>query len=115
MVLYDADCGVCRLTVRSCRKLDWAARVAFVPLRQFTPAAPGDPTLHRLSHALHVRDERGAWYRGGSAVVRIAAQLPLLVPLALVARLPGMSRPVEAAYRLVADNRRAISRALRMP
>jgi predicted DCC family thiol-disulfide oxidoreductase YuxK len=85
-----------------------------MPLQRFVGAAPGDPTNRRLLWALHVRDGRGRWYRAGDAMLRIAAELPVLMPLAVVGRLPGMSGPVEAAYRLVADNRHVISRVLRI-
>jgi predicted DCC family thiol-disulfide oxidoreductase YuxK len=111
-VLYDADCGVCRLTVRALRKLDWRRRLAFMPLQRFVATAPGDPTRRRLLWALHVRDGRGRWYRAGDAMLRIASELPVLVPLSIVGRLPGMSGPVEVGYRLVAGNRHVISRAL---
>jgi len=62
--------------------------------------------------ALHVRDGRGRWNRGGDAALQVASVVPILVPLSLVGRLPGLQGPVEAAYRLVADHRQAISRLL---
>jgi predicted DCC family thiol-disulfide oxidoreductase YuxK len=111
-VLYDADCGVCRLTVRALRSLDWGRRLSFMPLQRFEATAAGDPTQAQLLRALHVRDDGGRWQRAGDAMLRIAGMIPVLVPLALVGRLPGMSGPVEAAYRLVADNRNRISRIL---
>lgn len=113
-VLYDAECGVCRLTVRALRQLDWRARLRITPLQRFEASAPDDPTRRRLLWALHVRDGDGRWNRGGEAMLRIASVIPVLVPLAIVGRLPGMSGPVEAAYRLVADNRHVISRLLRI-
>jgi predicted DCC family thiol-disulfide oxidoreductase YuxK len=79
------------------------------------PSGPDDPTRRRLLRALHARDRRGRWYRGGDAMVRISSLVPLLVPLSLIGRLPGMSGPVEWAYRLVAGNRHVISRLLRIP
>jgi predicted DCC family thiol-disulfide oxidoreductase YuxK len=111
-VLYDAECGVCRLTVRALRTLDWRRRLAFTPLQRFKATDPGDPTRRRLLWALHVRDDRGQWQRGGDAMLRIASVIPVLMPLAVLGRLPGMSGPVETAYRLVADNRHPISRIL---
>jgi len=62
--------------------------------------------------ALHVRDGRGRWSRGGDAALRVGRAVPILAPLSLVGRLPGLQGPVEAAYRLVADHRQAISRLL---
>jgi predicted DCC family thiol-disulfide oxidoreductase YuxK len=71
--------------------------------------AAGDPTPDALKAALHVRDERGAWHAGGDATIEIARVVPALAPLAVVGRLPGMGFVAEAAYRLVARNRHAIS------
>jgi len=47
-------------------------------------------------------------------MLRIASELPVLVPLSIIGRLPGMGGPVEAAYRLVADHRQLIGRLLRI-
>jgi predicted DCC family thiol-disulfide oxidoreductase YuxK len=113
-VLYDGTCGVCRLTVRMLRVLDWRQRLDIMPLQRFVAADPGDPTRRRLLHALHVRDGNGRWYRAGDAMLRIASRVPVLVPLSILGRLPGMHGPVESAYRLVADNRHVISRVLRI-
>lgn len=110
-VFYDADCGVCRLTSVALARLDWRRRLAFVPLQRFTGAAP---TTSELAHELHVRDASGRWWRGGGAALRIARAIPLLMPVAVIGRLPGMRLVVDASYRLVAAHRPAISRALRL-
>ena len=111
-VIYDGDCPVCRLMIRALLILDWRESLAFTPLQQFEPRSQDDPSRRELIRALHVRDVKGRWYRGGDAALRIAAAVPILVPLSLVGRLPGLQGPVEAAYRLVADNRHAIGRLL---
>jgi predicted DCC family thiol-disulfide oxidoreductase YuxK len=111
-VIYDGNCPVCRLTVRAMRILDWWGRLEFTPLQRFKPRSSGDPSKRELIRALHVRDSEGRWHRGGDAAVRIAGAVPILVPLSLVGRLPGLHGPVEATYRLVADNRHAIGRLL---
>ena len=111
-VVYDGACPVCRLTIRALRILDWRRRLEFTPLQQFRPRSTGDPSRRELMRALHVRDGGGRWRRGGDAALRVASVVPILVPLSLVGRLPGMQGPVEAAYRLVADHRQAISRLL---
>jgi predicted DCC family thiol-disulfide oxidoreductase YuxK len=113
-VLNDAECSVCRLTVRMLRRLDWRRRLAFQPLQRFVASAPGDPRPRQLRRSLHVRDTAGRWHRGGDAALLVASVVPVLVPLAVLGRMPGMRRPVEAAYRLVADHRHVISRLLRL-
>jgi predicted DCC family thiol-disulfide oxidoreductase YuxK len=94
------------------QRLDWRRRLAFAPLQRFVASAPGDPSRRQLLRALHVRDADGRWRRGGDASLRVAGAIPVLVPLSLIGRLPGMGGPVEAAYRLVANNRWMISRLL---
>ena len=111
-VIYDGDCPVCRLTIRALRILDWRQRLEFTPLQSFQPQATGDPGRRELMRALHVRDGEGPWHRGGDAALRIASVVPVLVPLALVGRLPGVSGGVEWVYRLVADHRHLIGRLL---
>jgi predicted DCC family thiol-disulfide oxidoreductase YuxK len=111
-VIYDGDCPVCRLTIRALRILDWRRRLEFRSLQRFRPRTPGDPSRRDLIRALHVRDGRGQWHRGGDAALSIAGVVPILIPLSLVGRVPGLDGPVEAAYRLVADHRHAIGRVL---
>jgi predicted DCC family thiol-disulfide oxidoreductase YuxK len=112
-VLYDADCGVCRLTVVALRRVDWRRRLDLVPLQGYEPSS-GGPSLADVMAELHVRDDRGRWSRGGAAVIRIAEAVPLLVGVALVGRLPGARGLVDRGYRLVADHRGEISRVLRL-
>jgi predicted DCC family thiol-disulfide oxidoreductase YuxK len=107
-LFYDADCGVCRLTVLALLRLDRRHRLAAVPLQAYDDA---EPTRRELEAELHVRDGAGRWSRGGDAALRIAGAVPVLVPLAIIGRLPGMRRVARAAYRLVAEHRPAISRA----
>ena len=111
-VLYDADCPVCRLTVRALKRLDWRRRLEVVPLQRFIRSADGDPTRRELRSALHVRDAGGGWERGGRAALRIASVIPVLAPLAVVGHAPGMPGIVDKAYGLVARNRHLISRVL---
>jgi predicted DCC family thiol-disulfide oxidoreductase YuxK len=100
--------------VRVLARLDWRGRLEMRPLQGFVASVPGDPTPRRLRRALHVFDGGGRWSRGGEAMLRIAGVVPVLVPLSILGRLPGMRGPVEAAYRLVADNRHLISSVLRI-
>jgi predicted DCC family thiol-disulfide oxidoreductase YuxK len=111
-VVYDGECPVCRLTIRALRILDWRRRLGFTALQGFQARTHDDPSRRELIRALHVRDDRGRWHSGGDAALHIAGAVPVLVPLSLIGRLPGLDGPVEAAYRLVADHRHAIGRML---
>lgn len=99
---------------RTLRTLDTRARLRFTPLQGFVAASAADPDRQELLARLHVRDARGRWYSGGGAARRIAEVVPALLPLAMVARLPGAERVADAAYELVARNRQALSRWLRL-
>lgn len=114
-VLFDADCGVCRMTARALERLDWLGRLDLVPLQAFHATPPATtPSDAELQAALHVRDAGGACSRGGAAALRIASAVPVLAPLSLVGRVPGGIWAAERGYRLIADHRHRISRALRL-
>lgn len=111
-VLYDADCGVCTHTARALVWLDTRRRLRLVALQ--SAAITAAPPMDRLLAALHATDGDGRWYVGGAALVAIAQRIPLLRPLALVARLPLATRLIDGLYRVIADNRSMISRVLRL-
>lgn len=109
-VLYDADCGICTHTARVFATLDRRRRIDFVPLRgsELSDAPP----RHQLEGVLHARNADGTWFTGGEVFVQIARRIPILVPLSLVARLPFAMPAIDAAYDLVARNRRRLSQLL---
>lgn len=119
IVLYDADCGVCTFTADRLRRWDRRGRLEILPLQ----AAVADPRPilravaagHPLHDELHVLDPwTGAVRSGGSAVLEITARLPGgRIPAAL-GRIPPAAWAIGIGYGLVARNRQAISRALRL-
>jgi predicted DCC family thiol-disulfide oxidoreductase YuxK len=111
LVLYDADCGICTRTASILRRVDRGRRLRLVPLQR-PPDVPDLPPEAELAEAMHVRDGTGRWFLGGEAVIRIAAELPLLRPIAWAARLPGVPNVMDVGYRLVARNRQTLSRSL---
>jgi predicted DCC family thiol-disulfide oxidoreductase YuxK len=113
-VLYDADCDVCRHTAHVLRTLDGRRRLRLRPLQGFAAEDSDAPAPSALLARLHARDRDGAWFAGGRAVTRIAAEIPLLAPLGAVGRIPAVEPVLESAYRLVADHRSAIGRWLRL-
>lgn len=114
-VLYDGDCGFCKLTVDVLARLDLERRLELVPL-QHAEHHPQRPELARLSRELplsrtiHVRRADGRIDAGGGAVLEILDALPLgwlFRPWRLV---PGLPWLLDQGYQLVADNRGAISK-----
>lgn len=119
VVLYDLDCGLCIATADRLRRWDRGGRLELLPLQG---AAGSDrPVLERVAadHALHaelhvVNEATGVVRSGGRAFLTILAALPGgRVPAALVG-LPPFAWAVGLGYALVARNRRAIGRALRL-
>jgi predicted DCC family thiol-disulfide oxidoreductase YuxK len=109
-VIYDADCGVCRETVRHLRRWDREDRFVFVSLQ----AAPGcgRPRVEalaaegHLAEAVHVIDEStGRVVSGGHAALAIIDALPggwLLRPWAA---LPPTAAAADIVYRVAARHR----------
>jgi predicted DCC family thiol-disulfide oxidoreductase YuxK len=97
--------------IQALQRLDARGRLDPVPLQSFT----GDrPTRDELLGTLHVRDRAGRWSRGGEAALRIAGVVPVLVPLAILGKLPGAGRVADGAYGLIARNRGTIGRLMRL-
>ena len=113
-VLYDAECDFCRHTAHVLRTLDARRRLHLRPLQEFVADDSLAPPLASLLARLHVRDGDGTWFAGGLAVTRIAAEIPLLSPLGIVGRVPGIEMGVDAAYRFVADHRDVVGRWLKV-
>ncbi len=111
-VFFDADCGFCAHSASVLRRLDSKHRLGLVPLQRAAEVVSDAPDIDRLLASMHVRDPAGRWSVGGAAWLRIADEIPLLRPLAFLARLPGLRRLVEPTYALVARNRHRISRLL---
>lgn len=111
-VFFDADCGFCAHSAAVLRRLDSKHRLALAPLQRAAEVVPDAPDIDRLLASMHVRDRAGEWRVGGAAWLRTADEIPLLRPLAFLARLPGLRALVEPAYSLVARNRHRIGRLL---
>jgi predicted DCC family thiol-disulfide oxidoreductase YuxK len=119
IVLYDADCGICTLTARYLERWDRQDRLEALPLQAAAsdprPAIRSAAASHPLHDELHVVDEEtGELRSGGSAVLEIVGRLPNGRVPTLLGRLPPAAWVVGLGYGLVARNRMAISRALRL-
>jgi predicted DCC family thiol-disulfide oxidoreductase YuxK len=119
VVLYDRDCGLCVATARRLGRRDRAGRLELLPLQ--AAAASGRPVLERVAaghdlHAeLHVVDEAtGSVRSGGAALAEIVGRLPGGRPVAALVRVPPLAWLLGLGYALVARNRHAIGRALRL-
>ena len=106
-MLYDGDCGFCRATRRCLSALDVTNRVRWLPYQSLADP-PDGLTWGDLDRAAYLQAEDGRLFEGYYAFRALTVRLPLLMPLAPLAWLPGMAALGSRAYRWVADNRRRI-------
>ena len=109
---YDPDCGFCRVSLALLLRWDRHGRLRPVPLGSEEADAflAGMPEEQRMASWHLVEPGRGAVHSAGAAFPPVFALLPGGRPLArLSARFPRAS---ERAYRLVADHRSLLGRAL---
>ncbi|HWC86369.1 MAG TPA: DCC1-like thiol-disulfide oxidoreductase family protein [Solirubrobacteraceae bacterium] len=110
-LLYDADCGFCRVALASLLALDRGPRIRPVALQgpeAATLLADVDPA--RRADSWHLISPEGDRFSAGAGGPPLLRLLPGgRVPAALLAAAPG---PTERAYRWVADHRSALSRWL---
>jgi predicted DCC family thiol-disulfide oxidoreductase YuxK len=119
LVLYDRDCGICTATARLLRRWDRDGRLELLPLQEAVadprPRVRDVTRSHPLHAELHVLDPvSGAVRAGGRAVLEIVARLPGGRLPAVLGSLPPAAWALGIGYAVVARNRRAISRALRL-
>ena len=124
-IYYDGRCGLCVFLVRLLAWADFFRQLAWVNFRDLE-RPPEGLTWEDLETAAYLQVSRTGpvgdmadgntfkMYRGFYAFRMIALRLPLLLPLAPVAWLPGMGWLGERAYAWVAANRHHISRRCRL-
>jgi predicted DCC family thiol-disulfide oxidoreductase YuxK len=108
VILYDAECGFCRMAVARILAWDRAGRLRPAPLQ--------GPEADRLLPGLAPEEKLASWHLviGGQVHSGGAAAAPLLrllpggrPPAFLLGAFPGMT---DRAYRLVARNRDGVGR-----
>jgi predicted DCC family thiol-disulfide oxidoreductase YuxK len=111
IVLYDAACGFCRVSVAALMCWDRACRLSFVPIQ----SAQGTRLLAALTPAerlrsAHAIDRAGRLRSAGAAAPALLAELPAGRPLGWLTR--RAPRTTELAYRTLTAARPLLSRAL---
>jgi predicted DCC family thiol-disulfide oxidoreductase YuxK len=113
-LVYDGDCGFCKLWVSRWRHLTGDA-VAYASSQEAAPRFPNIPP-EAFDRAVQFVAADGSVTEGAAAVFMALERAPWPGPLGSWAyrRLPGFAAASEAAYRLVARNRAAASRLSRL-
>ncbi|HEX5609826.1 MAG TPA: DCC1-like thiol-disulfide oxidoreductase family protein [Solirubrobacterales bacterium] len=111
LVLYDGDCGFCKVMLAVLLRWDRARRLEATPIQSSLgqQLLGGMPAEDRLK-SWHLRDAGGELHSGGPAIPIVLATLPRGRALARVAaRFPG---PTARTYQWVATHRVLLGRFL---
>jgi predicted DCC family thiol-disulfide oxidoreductase YuxK len=106
VVIYDADCPICRRAARRLHRWDWRGRLAFLPLDDPEVARRWDQlSRDQLQQAMHVMTADGRAHRGAAAVRVLARRVPALWPIVPLLHIPGSLPMWERLYRALAERR----------
>ena len=108
--MYDGECGFCRDIVDRIRSRDRARRFRFVPYQDEVALRRTGVSRQEASHAMVLITEDGSRFAGGDAAARVIERRPRGRLVGRLLRLPGVRRIVGVGYRLIAENRHAVSR-----
>jgi len=112
-VFYDADCRFCAAGARRFERVLTRRRFSLVPLQAADAAARLGVDQSHLLDEMRVRFEDGRVVGGAEAIMQIARRIWWAWPLWAFSRLPGVARPMDAAYKWFARNRGCVSGSCR--
>lgn len=113
LLVYDGDCGFCRLWIDYWRSL-CVERVIFAPFQEVAGDLPEIPLEH-FKKSVQLVTPGGEVFRGAEAVLRALAYVSGKGWLLwMYKKIPGFSFMSEAAYRLIAAHRSFFLRVTRI-
>jgi len=106
VVIYDADCPICRRAARRLHRWDFRRTLAFLPLDD-AEVQRRWPHLSRdqLQQAMHVVTAEGRTYRGAAAMRMLSRRVPPLWLIMPALHLPGSLPLWERLYDALARRR----------
>ena len=110
-IYYDGDCPLCRAEIAHYARKDSAGTLDLVNVADPASPLPTGTDRYAALARFHVGTADGRVVSGAAAFVEVWRGLPGWRLLARLARLPGMSRAMEAGYRLFLPLRPSIVRA----
>jgi predicted DCC family thiol-disulfide oxidoreductase YuxK len=104
LVIYDGDCGFCRLWLARWQQVT-GDRAEYAPYQQVAAQFPEIP-IDNFRKAVHLIEPDGAIHSGAAAVFRLLRLAPGRAWMfGLYEHVPGFAAVSEAAYRIVAVHR----------
>jgi predicted DCC family thiol-disulfide oxidoreductase YuxK len=111
IVWHDGACPLCEREIALMRRLDRRGAITFVDASSAAPAACPIDRAELLAR-FHARED-GRLLSGAAAFAAMWRAIPLLRPLGLAARVPGVLLVMEAIYRGFLRVRPALQRRAR--
>jgi len=108
IVWHDGGCPLCRREIALMRRLDRRGKIDFVDVTQ-SPAATCPIDRAEMLARFHV-SENGQLLSGAAAFAAMWRAIPLLRPIGLAARSPGLLAVIERLYLLFLRFRPRIQR-----
>jgi predicted DCC family thiol-disulfide oxidoreductase YuxK len=109
-VWYDGACPLCQREIALMRRLDRRGAIAFIDVASPEATCPLDRTA--LLARFHARED-GQMLSGAAAFAAMWRAIPVLRPLGLAARSPGVLWLLERVYRGFLRGRPALQRWVR--
>ncbi len=107
IVWHDGGCPLCRKEIAFIRRLDRTNAIQFIDLTDAETSCPIDRSeMLKRFHA----SENGVLLSGAAAFAAMWRAVPLLRPLGLAARVPGIILLLEGGYRIFLRFRPALQR-----
>ncbi len=94
-VWYDGSCPLCSREIALMRRLDRRGAIGFIDIAGENPVCPVD--RRALLERFHAQ-EGGTMLSGAAAFAAMWRAIPLLRPMGLAARNPGVLRLLERMY-----------------
>ena len=101
---YDGQCGFCRRSTRTLRRLDWLGRLEFQDQTAIPESALPVP-LETALKGMPMRTRRGRVLVGFPAIRRALLQTPIGLLPACLLYIPGLSHLAAIAYNAIARRR----------
>ncbi len=108
-VFFDRDCSVCTSLARRFRRTLETRGFGLAALQDSRVQALLALPPQDLLREMRVATADGEIYGGAKAIVYLARQIWWAWPLYAAAKLPGVSRILDAGYRWFADHRTCVS------
>ena len=107
-LIYDDDCGFCKKSLKTVKKLDFFNRINLTPSYAIEKY-PNEMKKSRLDLEMGAVDENNEIFYGADAFEQVFSRVPLFWPIAILMKIPGVIYLARLCYKTIAKNRNKLS------